>query len=253
MSSYTNVYLEVLKQYELEREDRKYLVNDSTMGVANYLISLYFRTGLKYRYYRQKINRLLTIYKLCSLKYNTNALRYDFIIANNGRMGCLNGMYSPFDNKYEAIMEEDGSEITDYIEYYYFDKYYLSWGFIEISRDFGEDIDKEMRISQESRDLLELIFRKFGNYSTQELGHIIDEVVIKLPFQELKEEPYYFEEYKWFKKFVADNEEYLKENIVFNFIKNFDRLNISNSYNMFEENDEQKSKQNPSLRKKLEK
>lgn len=220
---------QVLKKYIIREDKLEYLTKDSIEGVVNYLISLYYRTDLKYRFYPSKINRLLTIYKLCSLKYNNETLE-ELIIDSNGRMGAISSIYSAFDNRY-ALLEEDGNEITEEIKDFENDKIYISRSYIAISQEvagwFNSDYDihRKLNISQESRDLLELIFRKFGNYSTQELGPIIDEIVSKLPIEKVKEYKYY-EQFEVFNIFIDDNKKYLKHNVVFNFVKNFDRHNI---------------------------
>ena len=96
-------------------EDFNYLTDDKEDGVANYLVSLYERTVNKYKYYPTKLNRLLTIYKLCTLKYNDWCLSDGFIINEDGTMGMPRWAYSPFYNDY-SLIEEDKCEITDNLE-----------------------------------------------------------------------------------------------------------------------------------------
>ena len=250
-SSNDEITRRALKELIIKEENSEYLTKDSIVGVVNYLISLYYRTDLKYCFYPAKINRLLTIYKLCSLKYNNKALKEGLIILSDGRMGAHHSIYSAFDNRFcpPTVLEEDSNEITEEIKDYESDKIYISRNYIAISQEvsrrfcYNFDIQKELEISEESRNLLELIFRKFGNYSTQELGPIIDEIVSKLPIEKIKEHKY-FEQNEVFNVFIDNNKRYLKDNIVFNFVKNFDRHNIDKFCNNIEDCIEPKPQEN---------
>lgn len=91
--------------------------NDSAIGIANYIVSLYFRTGLRYKYYPTKLNRLLTIYKLCTLKYTENGLNdVDFVIRDNKIMGMIPGTFSIWHNGWNESIKEDKTYIDDEIE-----------------------------------------------------------------------------------------------------------------------------------------
>lgn len=215
-------------------KDEEYLINDSTVGVANYLVSLYERTKNKYKYYPTKINRLLTIYKLCSLKYNDECLDdYDFIIRDDGTMGILNGMYSPFYNIY-SLIPESYTEIDEELEIFQPHKNFLHQEIKKVHELFNINYEKQLCISEDSKKLLELIFRKFGNYPYSDLAIQINEIVNNIPIRKKYEENDI--KLEDFTNFMYNNENVLKYNIIFEFIKNFDRLNIDKSYSLILEN-----------------
>lgn len=215
-------------------KDEEYLINDSTIGVANYLVSLYERTKNKYQYYPTKINRLLTIYKLCSLKYNDKCLNdLNFIITEDGTMGILSYMHSPFYNIYSSI-PENYNEIDDELETFKQHKNFLHSEVKIIAESLGINYEKQLYISDDSKKLLELIFRKFGNYPFDELATQINQIVNNILIRKSYDRNYI--KLEDFINFMNKNNKVLKNNIIFQFIKNFDRLNIDQSYDLISEN-----------------
>jgi len=215
-------------------KDEEYLINDSTIGVANYLVSLYKRTKNTYQYYPTKINRLLTIYKLCSLKYNDKCLNdLDFIITEDGTMGILSCMHSPFYNFYSSI-PENYNEIDDEIETFEQHKNFLHSEVKIIAESLGINYEKQLYISDDSKKILELIFRKFGNYPFDELVAQINQIVNNILIRKSYDRNYI--KLEDFINFMNKNNKVLKNNIIFEFIKNFDRLNINQSYDLVSEN-----------------
>lgn len=217
-------------------EDENYLVNDSTIGVVNYLLSLYYRTGMKYKFYITKLNRLLTIYKLCTLKYNGECLtrNYDFVINDDGFMGADRNMFPYLNYEYDfGVLKEDRTEIKDEFDIYDCNKNYLSGMFTRIMNKLcyepGKSIECEFEISEEAKQLIELIFRKFGNYSISELAPTINEIVSGIPIIKRYGRNRILSDD--FVKFLNQNQCKFQNNIVFNFVYNFDRLNANKSYN----------------------
>jgi len=52
--------------------------------------------------------------------------------------------------------------------------------------DFTESYEDYIRISDNSKELIELIFRKFGNYSSHDLAPLINEIVSKIFIRQQK-------------------------------------------------------------------
>lgn len=227
-------------------EDVKYLTDDNEEGVTNYLVSLYERTENKYKYYPTKLNRLLTIYKLCTLKYNDWCLRNGFIINEDRTMGMPRWTYSAFYNDY-SLIEEDKCEITDNLEIFDEQKCFLHPDYKTIYNmfAFNKDYEDYIKISDDSKELLELIFRKFGNYSSRDLAPLINDIVSKIPIKKRYNKNYI--DFEDFKNFLLENKKTLKDNAIFEFINDFDRLKISKS---IEKKLEQK-KENSELQTKI--
>ena len=206
--------------------------NDSTIGLINYLITLYNSTQTEYMYYPSKLNRLLTIYYLCMLKYKKNCMDDDFIILDDGRMGyrtiIFDSLYER--NDYKIRTKEDKKPILDMINYDDVKncekalKIKLSREYEIISRVFKTDIQKKLVISDYSKELLELIFRKFGNYSINDLAQLIDSIVTKLPLEKRNTRNYV--ECEKYGVFRVENNDEFKENEVFEFIENFESFEL---------------------------
>lgn len=88
-----------------------------------------------------------------------------------------------------------------------------------ISEAFKYDIQKKLVISDCSKELIELIFRKFGNYSINDLAPMIDEIVLKLPLE--KRIFWNCINYKKYESFRLENNKKYKDNEVFDFIVNY--------------------------------
>lgn len=214
-----------------EKQDGIY-GNDSTIGLVNYLITLYNSTTIEYMYYPSKLNRLLTIYYLCILKYNKNYLDEDFIILDDGRMGyrtiIFDSLYER--NDYKIRTKEDKSPILDVISYKDLEncekelRIKLNREYEIISEIFKTDIQKRLVISDYSKKLLELIFRKFGNYSINDLGPLIDCIVLKLPLEKRNTRNYV--ECQKYDVFRVENNDEFRDNEVFEFIKNFESFEL---------------------------
>lgn len=220
--------------------DEEYLVNDSTIGVANYFISLYERTKTRYHYYPTKINRLLTIYKLCTLKYNENCL-FDsyFVINEDGTMGMKGRCYSSSYYFRVVDVEENYNEITDDLQssnenknyltndtkliYDMFHKEYLNDDVL--LEDYKKTYEEQLCISEESKELIELIFRKFGNYPYSKLAKQINQIVNNIPIEKNLFKICIMEK-RDFDYFMNKNKLLLNHNTIFKFIKNFDRNDI---------------------------
>lgn len=187
---------EILYNYKIFNENLKVL--------AFYLVSLYYKTGCKYLCSITKINRLLTIYKFCTLKYNDESLRGEYII--NTSMWFDSLWFCIYKEEYfnENLMKQECKEITEEIN------------------EFAEVPEKykvEHQIGVSSKILLEKIFRKFGNYSLNDLGPMIDEIIFEMPTKKIDGKKDI--DVNNFKKSLYVYPQNLN-NEVLNFIKNFD-------------------------------
>lgn len=222
---------------KIYHETNAYLKDDHSIGVANYLVSLYYRTGLKYNFHGTKLNRLLTIYKLCSMKYNAECLSDAYFwIRDDGTMGMHKLVFSLVYN-FGNFKEEDRRPITEKFNTFDKSKKYL---YEEFRKPF---YDARYDISDDSKQLLELIFRKFGNYSINDLAPMINEIVLKLPIRKALCNNNYIDFYD-FKKFLIAYEIELKDNEIFNFIQCFNTLNISSSSKLSNHRNKDSNNQN---------
>lgn len=99
-----------------------------------------------------------------------------------------------------------------------------------ISEAFKDDIQKKLVISDCSKELIELIFRKFGNYSINDLAPMIDEIVLKLPLE--KRIFWNCINYKKYESFRLENNKKYKDNEVFDFIINYAPYDLKNKYQL---------------------
>ena len=197
----------------IETLEEEKLYDDIIFPVIHYLVSLFYKTGCKYYCSRNKINRLLTIYMFCVIKYNTNCFKQDFFIGDEsyafGFPVVYNildrDIYLPFcvkeDNKEIREVLDESVQIPDIYNHFY---------------DFLYKTDFEKReISNESKELLEIIFRKFGNYSISNLANMLNEIKNNIPII-VSYDGYEidFENYKYFLSSNINNK-------IFKFIKNF--------------------------------
>lgn len=129
---------------------------------AIYLISLYYKTGCKYSCTRSKINKLLIIFKLCFIKNNLKTFDNKLIIYEN---------FSYFEDL-SIIMEKDvycteksieeNSKIIDKLN-----------EMVEIPPMYKTYI----KLAEEEKKLLEIIFREFGNFNINYLSDKIEPIV----------------------------------------------------------------------------
>lgn len=190
------------------------LYNEDIKTVCYYLISLYYKTNKKYKCYRTKLNRLLIIYKLCGMKYNVS---------------CLEGIYT-----INAPTKHIGLWFRPIASFTFREIY---WEFNEKEEDKQEIIDQfnesapipniyrleSLKISENTKELLEMIFRKFGNYTINDLANMIDEIIIKIPITTNNNE--YKIDILNYDKFLSNN----IDNEVFEFIKNFQKNEFTNN------------------------
>lgn len=138
------------------------------------------------------------------------------------------------DNVY--LVEEDCTEIMDVLDEYDSSKLYLNDEFIYLNKSLcdlnSKKKNKEFEISKEAKQLIELIYRKFGNYPIQDLGRLVDEIVSRIPLKNLG--PINKIDFYDFNNFLIQNvgNEKLKNNIIYKFVLNFDRLDIYKSYGL---------------------
>ena len=188
--------------------------------LACYLVSLFYKTNCKYFCTRPKIKRLLTIYKLSSINFDPDCFHYIFFVDDQQmtitsyissiverdvyfNIGTVNGKLQ--------IMSEDNRE--------FFDE-----NFSETISVPNKYIVNENEIDKIKRDLLEIIFRKFGSYSSRELNDMLDEFSHEIPFEQKVDETNFTYDYldpNKFMKFLNSeyNSSLFQNNEVFNFIK----------------------------------
>ena len=200
-------YVQVLKDYEVEHNKLKPL--------ACYLISLFYKSGCKYYCGRTKINRLLTIYKFCSVQFDPD---------------CF-GPFFRTDGPYMII-----NDLNAWVDR---DVYFLTGDDIDCKEEYTGDFNEQVSIPsryqfdenliiKQSKMLLEIIFRKFGSYSTNDLGPLINEMHPHIPFS--------MKQYKYkemclrnsldvseFLNFLTSDESdaRFQDNEIFKFIKDF--------------------------------
>lgn len=196
------------------------LYNENIETVTDYLISLYYKTGCKYWCQRPQMNRLLTIYKLCTMKYNPDCFEYQFKITDDsiGFYGYVltNLMHFDVYNAYPYI-EPDGKYIEDELD--------ETVNIPKLVPKLFTDIEIT-EISEPTKKLIEKIFRKFGNYEVAELAKNIDELIGKL----VATNQYWGSHLKqhFHADFLWDEEccKLFKDNEIFNFIKNFENIKL---------------------------
>jgi len=176
-------------------------------ALAYYLVSLFYKTNCKYSCTRSKINRLLTIYMFCNIKNKPNlhdskfAITkefmgfYDlaFIIPNTIYYTDLRDMKNNDDK--QEIKERFGKVINRYTEY-------------------------DDKIDESQKELLELIFRKFGSYPITDLSIKTDKIKDNAPIKQKKDNVVNIDEFLLFLNNKENNKLY-KNNEIFKFIKNF--------------------------------
>lgn len=210
---------------------------DEKLGnLVSYLISLFYKTDCKYYCYRTKINRLLVIYKLCTIKYNNNVLDSHFFIIDKG-MGFYNlAAYVDRDEYLKKCVAEDNKPINDEFKYSFYTPIYR--------------YDFNYEISEQSKLLLEMIFRKFGNYNRVDLENQLQQIKEIMPkIKVVYGNPVYRVNKDSFISFInnLDNNLY-KDNEVLKFIKNFDNTNVNIFYDENLENEEVTNKINDQLK-----
>lgn len=168
---------------------------------ANYLISLFFRTGCKYKCYRTKINRLLTIFKLCNINnLIENDVNYELLVTNNKEQFGFPFIFDKFAKDiYIPYMcsEENGEYIKDKID-----------NSIEVPDEYNLNFFDNYSYSLV---LLEEIFRNFGNFSRNKLDNLLVEIVQNVPIDDN------IIDINKFKSFI--NSDVLPNNRVLKFIK----------------------------------
>lgn len=139
---------------------------------ACYLVSLYYKTGCKYVCTRTKTSRLLTIYKFCKMKSNPELFNHYFVSSYYMFIRYLNIFFcmdeyvvwerEGIDNQLE--IEDEFTEPKNMPSYYH-------------------KILQEANLNLQSLNLLETIFRKFGNYSINDLAAKLNPLQELLPFK----------------------------------------------------------------------
>ena len=86
--------------------------------------------------------------------------------------------------------------------------------------------EKIFDISKESKSLLELIFRNFGNYPINALIKMIDEIMANITLQK-KDDRNYIDFYEW-QFFLHQNNLGLEDNLILRFINDFNAHEIYN-------------------------
>lgn len=139
----------------------KYMVTDYYVYLEEaykYLTGLYYKTGEKYCCQALKIQLLLTIYQLWCLKYNKTGIMPNHLvkleITSNKSRFRLKNILLPTDIINGTTKEDKTPIIDEFLDSYKIPPLY------KVENDF---------INKEVRDLLELIFRKFGNWSAKDL------------------------------------------------------------------------------------
>ena len=186
----------ILENSNLFKEDIK--------TVSYYLVSLYYKTGCKYHCYRTKLNRLLTIYKLCATRYNNDCLDSSFVL-NETWIGFPELAALFFREVYMKLPWEASIEDNKEIQDKFDDK-------VEFNKEYK---DSEKVLSLYTKQLIEIIFRKFGNYTIGDLAHLIDEIKQKIPVTKID---------NGYKIDTKNYEDFLNINLdneIFKFIKNF--------------------------------
>lgn len=181
------------------------LYNEDIKLLTYYLVSLFYKTDCKYWCSRTKINRLLTIYKFCTIKYKSDVLKGEYVISNpKNKIGIwfpkLNGYIDRDVYLKYNIMEDNCEKIIEQFNEN-----------AEIPKIF--EVEKE--ISVISKILLEKIFREFGNYPLNVLAPMVDEVILKMPIKEIEGKTEI--DTNNFENFLNTN----TNNEVFNFIKEY--------------------------------
>jgi len=163
------------RRQQLELEELK-----QTKKMAFYLISLFYKSGERYFCSRPKINRLLTIYKFCSVRHDPNCFHFSFVPGGSGLMG-IKGLSSFVERDVYLnfyMYDDDKQEFTDT-----FDET------VEIPGRYVNDfLIRDYEISDKVKELLEIIFRKFGSYPISDLAQMIDQMKNNIPFRKKVDE-----------------------------------------------------------------
>lgn len=204
----------------------KKIFDEKFGNLVSYLISLFYKTDCKYYCYRTKINRLLVIYKLCTLKYNKDVLTNNFFITDQGM--CFSGLVSYIDkDEYlkDCVMEDNKPINDEFKDSFYTPVYRYNFN---------------CEISEQSKILLEMIFRKFGNYNRVDLENQLQQIQKIMPKTKVIDvNPVYHLKKEHFVRFIYNlDSDLYKDNEVLKFIKNFDNTNINMFYDETLENEE---------------
>lgn len=197
-----------------------YYTTKEIKDMAYYLILLFYKTNRKYGCYRAKINRLLTIFVLCNLKNKPNLKDSKFYITEHF-MGLreINEIIKERDI-YINFNNNDSKEpiIEEFIEPK------------DIPIRYKEIIDN-IELNDETKNILEIIFRQFGSYSINDLAPLIDSFKSFLT-ENYSDEPISIDVDKFY-TFINLNEikEKYKDNEIFNFILNYyNNINLKPMY-----------------------
>lgn len=186
-------------------------------GIVSYLISLFYRTNCKFECSRRKINRLLTIYKLCCDKNGYDCFEdkfyigepYSYVLGINfiPREVYCRYFYDEYDENslfFECILKEDDVSCIENMPFMY------------------KQFIKGIKISEESKKLLEDVFKKFGGFKFQKMANDIDEIMENIPTIKMLDIMEHIDKDK-INDFFEDknNNQIYKNNIVFQFVKNY--------------------------------
>lgn len=214
----------------------KKIFDEKFGNLVSYLISLFYETDCKYYCYRTKINRLLVIYKLCVLKYNKDVLNDNFFITDQGMWFSGLVSYIDRDEYLKKCVEEDNKPINDEFKYSLYTPVYR--------------YNFNCEISEQSKILLEMIFRKFGNYNRVDLENQLQQIKEIMPKMKVIDgNPVYHLRKEHFVRFIYNlDSDLYKDNEVLRFIKNFDNTNINMFYDENLESEELTNKINEKLK-----
>lgn len=188
--------------------------------LACYLVSMFYKTDRKYFCTRPKIKRLLTIYKLSAINFDSDCFHYIFY-ADDQQVTLSSSVSAFVDrdvyfnlgtvNGKTEIISEDNKEFFD-------------GNFNETVSILNKYIVNENEIDKIKRDLLEAIFRKFGSYSSRDLNNMLNEFSHEISFEKRVDENAYIYFYLDPNKFMQflnseHNNNLYQNNELFNFIK----------------------------------
>lgn len=207
---WSNLALEKFMEQEQHEVDK----------LACYLVSLFYKTDRKYFCNRLKIKKLLTIYKLSAINFDSDCFHYIFYVDDqqvslSGYVSCIVDRDVYFNigtvNGKTQIKSEDNKEFFD-------------GNFNETVSVPNKYIVNENEIDKIKRDLLETIFRKFGSYSFRDLDDMLNEFSHEIPFERRVDETDFVYDYLDSNKFMQflnseHNNNLYQNNELFNFIK----------------------------------
>lgn len=158
------------ENFERYLEDHN-VEHNKTKKLACYLISLFYKSGFRYNCSRSKINALLIIYKFCSVQFDSDCFSSGF--KTSGPYMIISDLANFLGRDIYRLFTENADNKEEYTGTFN-------------ARITIPDIYRcdESLISEQSKMLLEIIFRRYGSYSKKDLALLINEIHPHIPFRE---------------------------------------------------------------------